>query len=178
MAFSVSAFEIRILAVLKCSCDMLFPQKKRVTRVAWLLLLASPGSPGPPGNVQVEEITDTTAQVSWTEGTDNHSPITSYSVQARTPFSVGWQAARTGKGSGRCRGHLSVDCHSAPNHVDSDLSDLLFVAPEVIDGNTHTATVVELNPWVEYEFRVVASNRLGGGEPSLPSEKVRTEEAG
>ncbi|XP_014390417.1 PREDICTED: contactin-3 [Myotis brandtii] len=103
------------------------------------------GSPGPPGNVQVEEITDTTAQVSWTEGTDNHSPITSYSVQARTPFSVGWQAART--------------------------------VPEVIDGNTHTATVVELNPWVEYEFRVVASNRIGGGEPSLPSEKVRTEEA-
>uniref|UniRef100_G1PJD7 Contactin 3 n=1 Tax=Myotis lucifugus TaxID=59463 RepID=G1PJD7_MYOLU len=103
------------------------------------------GSPGPPGNVQVEEITDTTAQVSWTEGPDNHSPITSYSVQARTPFSLGWQAART--------------------------------VPEVIDGNTHTATVVELNPWVEYEFRVVASNRIGGGEPSLPSEKVRTEEA-
>ncbi|XP_036287989.1 contactin-3 isoform X1 [Pipistrellus kuhlii] len=103
------------------------------------------GSPGPPANVQVEEITDTTAQVSWTEGTDNHSPITAYAVQARTPFSLGWQAART--------------------------------VPEVIDGKTHTATVVELNPWVEYEFRVVASNKLGGGEPSLPSEKVRTEEA-
>lgn len=53
-----------------------------------------------------------------------------------------------------------------------------FVVPEVIDGKTHTATVVELNPWVEYEFRVVASNKIGGGEPSLPSEKVRTEEAG
>uniref|UniRef100_A0ABI7W3U4 Contactin 3 n=1 Tax=Felis catus TaxID=9685 RepID=A0ABI7W3U4_FELCA len=49
--------------------------------------------------------------------------------------------------------------------------------PEIIDGKTHTATVVELNPWVEYEFRVVASNKIGGGEPSLPSEKVRTEEA-
>lgn len=48
----------------------------------------------------MEEITDTTAQVSWTEGSDNHSPITSYSVQARTPFSVGWQAARTGEGEG------------------------------------------------------------------------------
>lgn len=53
-----------------------------------------------------------------------------------------------------------------------------FVVPEVIDGKTHTATVVELNPWVEYEFRVVASNKIGGGGPSLPSEKVRTEEAG
>ncbi|OBS69100.1 hypothetical protein A6R68_02359, partial [Neotoma lepida] len=71
---------------------------------------ASKGSPGPPENVKVDEITDTTAQLSWTE------------------------------------------------------------VPEVIDGKTHTATVVELNPWVEYEFRVVASNKIGGGEPSLPSE--------
>ncbi|KAF4024061.1 hypothetical protein G4228_015943 [Cervus hanglu yarkandensis] len=103
------------------------------------------GSPGPPENVKVDEITDTTAQLSWKEGTDNHSPVIAYSVQARTPFSVGWQTATT--------------------------------VPEVIDGKTHTATVVELNPWVEYEFRVVASNKIGGGEPSLPSEKVRTEEA-
>lgn len=71
-----------------------------------------------------------------------------------------------------------MGCQAAPNHADSDLSHLLFVVPEVIDGKTHTATVVELNPWVEYEFRVVASNKIGGGEPSLPSEKVRTEEAG
>ncbi|XP_048210843.1 contactin-3 [Perognathus longimembris pacificus] len=103
------------------------------------------GSPGPPGNVKVDEITDTTAQLSWEEGTDNHSPVMSYAVQARTPFSVGWQTVTT--------------------------------VPEVIDGGTHAATVVELNPWVEYEFRVVASNKIGGGEPSLPSEKVRTEEA-
>ncbi|XP_057621767.1 contactin-3 isoform X3 [Chionomys nivalis] len=103
------------------------------------------GSPGPPENVKVDEITDTTAQLSWTEGTDSHSPVLSYAVQARTPFSVGWQTVTT--------------------------------VPEVIDGKTHTATVVELNPWVEYEFRVVASNKIGGGEPSLPSEKVRTEEA-
>uniref|UniRef100_A0A452ERG9 Contactin 3 n=1 Tax=Capra hircus TaxID=9925 RepID=A0A452ERG9_CAPHI len=103
------------------------------------------GSPGPPESVKVDEITDTTAQLSWKEGTDNHSPVIAYSVQARTPFSVGWQTATT--------------------------------VPEVIDGKTHTATVVELNPWVEYEFRVVASNKIGGGEPSLPSEKVRTEEA-
>ncbi|KAI4532248.1 hypothetical protein MG293_017513 [Ovis ammon polii] len=102
------------------------------------------GSPGPPESVKVDEITDTTAQLSWKEGTDNHSPVIAYSVQARTPFSVGWQTATT--------------------------------VPEVIDGKTHTATVVELNPWVEYEFRVVASNKIGGGEPSLPSEKPVPEE--
>nr|XP_009687341.1 PREDICTED: contactin-6 isoform X2 [Struthio camelus australis] len=38
--------------------------------------------------------------------------------------------------------------------------------PEVLNGRTHTATVVDLSPWVEYEFRVVASNSVGIGEPS------------
>uniref|UniRef100_A0A8C8VMV4 Contactin-3 n=1 Tax=Pelusios castaneus TaxID=367368 RepID=A0A8C8VMV4_9SAUR len=103
------------------------------------------GSPGPPEHVKVDEITDTTAQLSWKEGADNHCPVTTYTIQARTPFSVGWQRVTT--------------------------------VPDVIDGNTYTATVVDLNPWVEYEFRVVANNKIGGGEPSLPSEKVRTEEA-
>ncbi|XP_074168297.1 contactin-3 [Rhinolophus sinicus] len=103
------------------------------------------GSPGPPENVKVDEITDTTAQLSWKEGTDNRSPVTSYSIQARTPFSVGWQTVTT--------------------------------VPEVTDGKAHSATVIDLSPWVEYEFRVVANNKIGGGEPSLPSEKVRTEEA-
>ncbi|TRZ11581.1 hypothetical protein HGM15179_015542, partial [Zosterops borbonicus] len=103
------------------------------------------GPPGPPEAVTIDEVTDTTAQLSWRPGVDNHSPITMYVVQARTPFSVGWQAVST--------------------------------VPELIDGRTFTATVVGLNPWVEYEFRVVAANLIGIGEPSRPSEKRRTEEA-
>lgn len=55
------------------------------------------GPPGPPEAVTIDEITDTTAQLSWRPGADNHSPITMYVVQARTPFSVGWQAVSTGK---------------------------------------------------------------------------------
>lgn len=50
--------------------------------------------------------------------------------------------------------------------------------PEVIDGNTLTATVVDLNAWVEYEFRVLAKNSVGVGEPSPVSVKTRTEDAG
>ncbi|XP_028905534.1 contactin-3 isoform X1 [Ornithorhynchus anatinus] len=103
------------------------------------------GSPGPPESLKVDKITDTKVQLSWKEGIDNYSPITFYTIQARTPFSVGWQRVAT--------------------------------VPEVIDGKTLTATVVDLNPWVEYEFRVVANNKIGGGEPSSPSTKVRTEEA-
>ncbi|XP_076697142.1 contactin-4 isoform X3 [Callospermophilus lateralis] len=103
------------------------------------------GPPGPPEAVTIDEITDTTAQLSWRPGPDNHSPVTMYVIQARTPFSVGWQAVST--------------------------------VPELIDGKTFTATVVGLNPWVEYEFRTVAANVIGIGEPSRPSEKRRTEEA-
>ncbi|XP_072307994.1 contactin-3 [Eucyclogobius newberryi] len=108
-------------------------------------ILVVKGPPGPPDKVSVEEITDSTAQLSWTAGRDNGSPITGYSIQARTPFTVGWQAVDT--------------------------------VPEIINGNMLTATVVDLNAWVEYEFRVVARNTVGLGEPSPPSVKTRTEDA-
>ncbi|MBN3308806.1 CNTN3 protein, partial [Amia calva] len=103
------------------------------------------GPPGPPEAVTVEEITDSTAQLSWRPGKDNGSPITSYIIQGRTPFTVGWQAVET--------------------------------VPEIIEGNTLTATVVDLNAWVEYEFRVVACNSVGVGEPSPSSIKTRTEDS-
>lgn len=40
------------------------------------------------------------------------------------------------------------------------------------------ATVRDLNPWVDYEFRVVAINSVGVGEPSTPSKHIRTAAAG
>ncbi|NWH99153.1 CNTN3 protein, partial [Tichodroma muraria] len=147
--------------------------KTEVDSVASAADLIVRGSPGPPERVKVDEITDTTAQISWQEGTDNHSPVTTYTIQARTPFSVGWQRATTGEHSCQpgLRGNVSGTVFlSLP-------SPFSFLVPDVIDGKTFTSTVVDLNPWVEYEFRVVATNKIGGGEPSLPSEKVRTEEA-
>ncbi|KAM6468634.1 contactin-6 isoform 2-T2 [Liasis olivaceus] len=100
------------------------------------------GIPGPPKEVSIEHVSSTTAVLNWKSGADNNSPVHTYTVQTRTPFSVGWQAVST--------------------------------VPEVINGKTHTATVVDLNPWVEYEFRVVAANSVGIGEPSTPSELLRT----
>ncbi|NXJ10563.1 CNTN5 protein, partial [Rhinoptilus africanus] len=49
--------------------------------------------------------------------------------------------------------------------------------PDVISGDMESAMAVELNPWVEYEFRVVATNKIGTGDPSAPSRMVRTNEA-
>uniref|UniRef100_A0A1A7WQI3 Contactin 3 (Plasmacytoma associated) n=2 Tax=Iconisemion striatum TaxID=60296 RepID=A0A1A7WQI3_9TELE len=101
--------------------------------------------PSPPDSVTVEEVTDSTAQLAWSPGRDNGSPISNYLIQTRTLFTVGWQRVNT--------------------------------VPEVIDGSTLTATVVDLNAWVEYEFRVLAKNSVGVGEPSPVSVKTRTEDA-
>ncbi|KAG9348394.1 hypothetical protein JZ751_002129 [Albula glossodonta] len=106
---------------------------------------AQTSPPGPPGVVIVEEITDTTATLSWSRGVDNHSPIITYNLQARSPFSLGWQTVRTD--------------------------------PDRVTGDMESAIAVELNPWVEYEFRVVACNAIGTGDPSAPSRSVRTKEA-
>ncbi|XP_035886136.1 LOW QUALITY PROTEIN: contactin-6 [Phyllostomus discolor] len=100
------------------------------------------GPPGPPRDVRVDQVSSTTSRLSWGPGEDNNSPVQVFAVQARTPFSVGWQAVST--------------------------------VPEVLSGQTLNATVVGLSPWVEYEFRVVAGNGIGIGEPSRPSELLRT----
>uniref|UniRef100_A0A8D0XE68 Contactin-3 n=2 Tax=Sus scrofa TaxID=9823 RepID=A0A8D0XE68_PIG len=102
------------------------------------------GPPGPPGGVVVREIGDTTVQLSWSRGFDNHSPIAKYTLQART-LPGKWKQVRTN--------------------------------PANIEGNAETAQVLGLTPWMDYEFRVVASNILGTGEPSGPSSKIRTKEA-
>ncbi|XP_040909188.1 contactin-4 [Toxotes jaculatrix] len=102
------------------------------------------GPPGPPVDCQVTEMTETTASLSWGPGLDNHSPILSYTIQARTSFSLGWQAVTP--------------------------------VPELLGGKQLSATVTDLSPWVEYEFRVLASNSIGTGEPSKPSKKARTKE--
>jgi len=64
----------------------------------------------------------------------------------------------------------------------SFLSDLyissLSAVPDEISGDMESAMAVELNPRVEYEFRVVATNKIGTGDPSAPSRMIRTNEAG
>uniref|UniRef100_A0A8D0GZF7 Contactin-1 n=1 Tax=Sphenodon punctatus TaxID=8508 RepID=A0A8D0GZF7_SPHPU len=97
------------------------------------------GPPGPPGGIRVEDIRDSSVWITWSRGTDNHSPISKYTIQSKTFLSEEWKDAKT--------------------------------------GNVETARVADLVPWMEYEFRIIATNTLGIGEPSIPSQRIRTEGA-
>ena len=45
----------------------------------------------------VRDISDTSVQLSWSRGFDNHSPIAKYTLQARTLPSGKWKQVRTSK---------------------------------------------------------------------------------
>ncbi|CAG08665.1 unnamed protein product, partial [Tetraodon nigroviridis] len=69
-----------------------------------------------------------------------------------------------------CTAQTPIDNVAASAH-------LVVRAPPDVEGNAEKATVVDLFPWTEYEFRVIAANTLGTGEPSSPSPKEKTLDA-
>ncbi|XP_077051819.1 contactin-1a-like [Siphateles boraxobius] len=103
------------------------------------------GPPGAPGGVRVDEVMASSVRVTWSHGTDNLSPISTYSIQYRDASEQDWRDAST--------------------------------APVNVEGNAEMATVMNLTPWTEYEFRVTATNTLGTGPPSAPSPRITTREA-
>lgn len=54
----------------------------------------------------------------------------------------------------------------------------LILVPDSVPGQMMHATVRNLSPWVDYEFRVVAINSIGVGEPSTHTKQIRTKAAG
>lgn len=85
-----------------------------------------PGSPSPPDSVTVEEVTDSTAQLAWSPGRDNGSPITNYLIQTRTPFTVGWQRVNTGRRHLKRNFHLKTHVMVFRKFMDPHREILLF----------------------------------------------------
>uniref|UniRef100_A0A674DWT0 Contactin 1b n=1 Tax=Salmo trutta TaxID=8032 RepID=A0A674DWT0_SALTR len=106
------------------------------------------GLPAPPGGVRVEEIRDTSVKLVWNQGADHGSPILGYTIQTRDFYAL-----------------TEVDWKDAST------------SPTPLGGRSVMADVVDLYPWMEYEFRVYATNGFGDGEASIPSMKIKTWDA-
>ncbi|CAN0062907.1 unnamed protein product [Lampetra planeri] len=102
------------------------------------------GPPGPPGGVKTVSVNATAVRVTWSHGADHHSPITSYTLECHSPL------------------YNNRAC--VPTRTE----------PRNIEGDRESAVVGDLKPWVEYEFKVVAHNACGRGNPSQPSQRMRT----
>ena len=58
----------------------------------------SPGVPGPPGVLRVEEIRDSSIKLAWSKGGDHNSPILYYTIQTRHFWALNeddWRVATT-----------------------------------------------------------------------------------
>ncbi|KAJ8377690.1 hypothetical protein AAFF_G00254710 [Aldrovandia affinis] len=53
------------------------------------------GPPGPPGGVVINEVNETSMELGWSRGYDNHSPIGKYIIMGRSPLEPGWRQKRT-----------------------------------------------------------------------------------
>uniref|UniRef100_A0A8B9L4K7 Contactin 1b n=1 Tax=Astyanax mexicanus TaxID=7994 RepID=A0A8B9L4K7_ASTMX len=106
------------------------------------------GRPGPPGGVRVEEIKDTSVKLVWSLGSDHGSPLIQHVVQTRDFYALDPEDWKTA-----------------------------VTSPVFLDGKAEAAEILDLYPWMEYEFRVYAINELGLGHSSLPSIKIKTWDA-
>uniref|UniRef100_A0A672JPH5 Contactin 1b n=1 Tax=Salarias fasciatus TaxID=181472 RepID=A0A672JPH5_SALFA len=106
------------------------------------------GVPGPPGVIRVEEIGDTWVKLLWTKGSEHNSPILSYTIQTRHYWAL-----------------YEDDWRNAST------------SPTFLDGSMDRAEVTDLYPWMEYQFRIIATNEYGSGEASIPSLKIKTWDA-
>lgn len=129
-----------------------------------------PGPPGPPGGLLVKNVAETSVELRWSRGYDNHSPIGRYIIRGRSSLSSQWKKIMTGVCAWVCvcvslKWYLVLTLLHSPDPVN-------------IEGNAESARVMGLIPWMDYEFQVIASNILGSGEPSMPSQIIRTQQAG
>lgn len=58
-----------------------------------------------------------------------------------------------------------------------NLTFVSSLAPAFLDGSVEKAEVTDLYAWMEYQFRIIATNEHGSGEASIPSLKIKTWDA-
>jgi len=113
---------------------------------------------GPPdacGSVVADALTQFSARISWTDGSDHLSRIIHNTIEGRTNHNQTWTSLA-----------VNITATILRNPNQPMLSQ--FYRKTYLLNNI-------LLPWSMYEFRVSATNELGQGPFSAPSPKYRTE---
>lgn len=113
---------------------------------------------GPPdacGAVSADQLTQSSARVSWTDGADHLSRIMYNTIEGRTNHNSTWTVLAS---------NITAIVLRSPNQSPSSQ---FYRKTYLMNGI--------LLPWSIYEFRVSATNEFGQGPPSEPSPKYRTE---
>lgn len=101
-------------------------------------------APGKTGKPEVVDWSKNHADLKWTPPiNDGGSPIEEYIVEIKEKFSPHWKPA------------------------------IVITAPSEDNNKTPIeATVNDLTPGEQYEFRIIAKNKAGNGAPSDPSDTI------
>lgn len=120
--------------------------KTAVGKISTKTTLTVEGPPGPPGGVQVISTNTVSAVLQWTDGSDHGREVLYYQISGRTQYNQTWTILE------RSTRGREIDRYNGRKE----------------------ASVSNLTPYSQYEFRVQAVNALGIGQPSLPSPKYST----
>ena len=101
------------------------------------------GPPTAPGAVLAEDLTATSAKISWSDGSDNGRRIWAYMIEGRTNHNQDW----------------------LPIVNVSEYTNFQYLTDKFTGRRVAVVRDV-LSPWSSYEFRVSAINDLGLGPPS------------
>ncbi|KAI2649909.1 Contactin-3 [Labeo rohita] len=148
------------------------------------------GPPDPPLDIKVDEVTETTSFVSWSPGPDNHSPVFAYNIQIRSPFSLGWQAAKTVprttparvSGGGGSRSELVITWEPVPEELQCGPGFGYVVAFRPLGGQSWMQAAVtspdasryifkneSIPPFSPFHVKVGVYNNKGEGPFGSPS---------
>ncbi|XP_059383537.1 neurofascin-like isoform X1 [Carassius carassius] len=100
--------------------------------------------PDPPSDLEISDPSERSVRLTWVPGLSNHSPIKEYLVQYTEDLLADYWLLPSGW----------KNLSSYPGSLNS--------------------VILQLTPFVEYRFRVIAINGIGPSKPSWPSEYYQT----
>lgn len=160
-----------------------------------------PGRPDRPRDLELTDLAERSVRLTWIPGDDNNSPITGPPGALRSgPDKGGGGGSLGSRGPGcwsrpaplstvprLCAEHVAPASPAPPAALPVFLARSDYVVQFEEDQfqpgvwhdhskfpGTVNSAVLQLSPYVNYQFRVIAVNEVGSSHPSLPSERYRT----